>query len=319
MKERSIVWVFLAFVLGFMLPVGSCVGTGLVTLGALRLMGGEQAQPATPNLGAAVGVIRLEGTILSDVGLYTAESIITPQSVNRLLEQAESRSDIKAVVVYVNSPGGSVVASDEIFHALRDFEKPVVIWMGELAASGGYYIACGGDYVFAHPHTLTGSIGVISQFINAEEFLNELGVEATVITSGPYKDIGSLFREMTEEEQQIWATITDETYEGFIEVVSEARDIPLDEVRELADGRIYTGQQAHELGLVDEVDLLQAAIDKAAALGEIEGEPRVVELQGEPDWLGLFSSLQSRATLPTLDQILRWGTAPSLQFRVMYP
>jgi protease-4 len=319
MKERSMGWIFLAFVLGFMLPVGSCVGTGLVTVGALRFMGRGQAQPQPAARGDAVGLLRLEGTIVSDAGLYTSSSIITPQGVKQLLEQADDRDDVKALVVYINSPGGSVVASDEIFNALREFEKPVVIWMSELAASGGYYIACGGDYVFAHPHTLTGSIGVISQFINAEDLMDEIGVDATVITSGPYKDIGSLFREMTEEERDIWESITHETYEGFIQVVSEARDIPLDRVRQVADGRIYTGQQAQELELVDEVGLLEDAIAKAGALGEIEGDPEVVELQGEPDWMDLLYGLGSRTSVPTLDQLLRWGTAPSLQFRVVHP
>jgi protease-4 len=235
-----------------------------------------------------------------------------------LLEQAADPA-VKAIVVRVNSPGGSVVASDEIYRALVEFDRPVVVWMDEIAASGGYYIACGGDHVFAHPDTLTGSIGVISQFLNVEELLDEIGVDVVVITSGPRKDIGSPFREMTEEEQALWEGITDEIYEGFVEVVAQARDLPLDKVRELADGSIYTGRQAQKLGLVDDVGTLDDAIAKAAELGGIEGEPRVIELRPTPSLLDLFYGIQARSAMPTLEEILGWAGAPSVQFRFVRP
>ena len=317
MKDRTILWVFLAFTLGFALPVCSCAGTGLLTLGTLSRLGGEPV-PTGIGLEDAVAVIRLDGAITSGPEDYFTAPGITPGRVADLLEQAADPA-VKAVVVRVNSPGGSVVASDEIYHALVEFDRPVVVWMDEIAASGGYYIACGGDHVFAHPDTLTGSIGVISQFLNVEELLDEIGVDVVVITSGPRKDIGSPFREMTEEEQALWAGITDEIYEGFVEVVAQARDLPLDEVRELADGSIYTGQRAQELGLVDDVGTLDDAIAKAAELGGIEGEPRVIELRPTPSLRDLFYGIQARSAIPTLEEILGWAGAPSVQFRFVRP
>jgi len=287
----------------------------LSTIALSTLAGGE----STAGFGDAVAVIRLDGAITSDnsAGIYA--SGITPGLVDNLLAQAAADPSVKAVVVRVNSPGGSVVASNQIYHALKDFEKPVVIWMDEMAASGGYYIACGADYVFAHPDTLTGSIGVISQFLNVEELLDEIGVAVVVITSGPRKDTGSLFREMTEEEQALWNRITDEVYEGFVGIVAEARGLSLEEVQELADGRVYTGRQALQLGLVDEIGSPADAIAKAAELGGIEGEPRVIELKPTPSFLDALYSFQSRSTVPNLEQILGWAGMPSLEYRFAGP
>ncbi len=317
MRDRTILWIFLAFVLGFTLPVCSCVGTGLVTMAGL----GRMAQaPTTPlATGDAVAVIRLDGAITSGPLDYFTTTGITPDRTDDLLEQAAANPNVKAVVLRVNSPGGSVVASDQIYHALLDFEKPVVVWMGEMAASGGYYISCAGDHVFAHPDTLTGSIGVISQFINAEELMDEIGVEVVVITSGPRKDMGSLFREMTEEEQALWQEVTDEIYDSFVEIVAQARDLDQETVRELADGRVYTGRQALELGLVDEVGTLDDAIAKAAELGVIEGEPQVIELKPTPSFLETLYSFQVRSTIPALEEILNWVGAPSVQYRFAGP
>ena len=318
MKDRPILWVFVAFVLGFALPVCSCAGAGFLTLSTLGRMTGEPA-PTAAGLGDAVAVIRLDGNIVSGSGDYLSLPGITPELATDLLEQADAPA-IKAIVVRINSSGGSVVASDEIYHALLDFEKPVVIWMGEMAASGGYYIACGGDYVFAHPDTLTGSIGVISQFLNAEELMDKVGVNAVVITSGPRKDVGSPFREMTEEEQALWAGIIDQVYDRFVAVVAQARDLPLEDVRELADGRVYTGQQALELGLVDELGRPDAAIAKAAELGGIEGEPQVIELKPTTSFFDtLLYSFQPRSALPALEEILNWAGAPALEFRFVGP
>ncbi len=316
MKDRTIVWIFLAFILGFALPVCSCMGTGLLALNAMGSMAGESV-PTMTGIGDAVAVIRLDGTISSDSAEnYVTLQGITPELVDDLLAQAAANPDVKAVVVRVNSPGGSVVASDEIYHAFLEYDKPIVLWMGDMAASGGYYIACGADYVFAHPGTLTGSIGVISQFLNVEELMSKVGVDAVVITSGPSKDIGSPFREMTEEEQALWGEITDEVYDGFVEIVAQARDLPLDEVCELADGRVYTGRQALERGLVDAVGTPDDAIAKAAELGGIEGEPRVIELESAPSFLDALYGFQARpAVVPTLNEILSWAGAPSLEFR----
>jgi len=202
---------------------------------------------------------------------------------------------------------------------LLDFEKPVVIWMGERAASGGYYISCGGDHVIAHPDTLTGSIGVISQFIDAEELLDKVGVDVMVIASGEYKAMGSLFRDMTEEEREIWSRMLDQIYDDFVEVVVKARELPEETVRELADGRVYTGQQALEQGLVDAVGLPADAIARAAELGGIEGEPQVVELRPRQTWLEMLYSLEARSSFPTPAEILGWAGVPSVEYRFVEP
>ena len=315
MKDKAILWVFLAFVLGFALPVCSCVGTGVVALGTLGQIG-QQPLPGAMGVGDAVAVIRLDGTITAGPQDYLTGTGITPERVRSLLDRATANTSVKAVVVRVNSPGGSVVASDEIYQALRSSDKPIVISMGDTAASGGYYISCGGDYVFAHPDTLTGSIGVISQFLNAEELLEKVGVEAVVIATGEFKDIGSLYRDMTEEEKALWRDILDQVYEDFVAVVAEARDLPREDVREIADGRVFTGRQALEIGLVDEVGTRQAAIDKAAELGNIEGDPRVVELRAQPTFLEMFYSLQASSSLPTVEEILGWTGTPALRLRI---
>lgn len=325
MKDnRSILWIFLAFTLGFALPVCSCLGSGLVTFAALGRMTSD-APTTVPGVGDAVAVIRLSGPINSTPTQGTAfiSEEITPGRVAKLLEQAELNPDVKAVVLRVNSPGGSVVASDEIYHQLRDFEKPIVIWMDAVAASGGYYIACGADYIYAHPDTLTGSIGVISQFINAEDLLDELGVNVTVITSGPRKDMGSLFREMSEEEQEIWKAITDEIYQDFVDVVAQARDLPNETVKDLADGRVYTGRQARAHDLVDAVGLPGDAIAKAAELGGIALEageaPRVIELKTTPTFIESLYGFQAQGRMPTLNDVLSWAGAPSVEYRFSQP
>jgi len=319
MQNRTVLWIFLAFTLGFILPVCSCAGVGLMTLSAFGQMAGEPTTLPAIGAGDAVAVIDLNGTITSDQPQSLSSSLITPSQVKELLDQADNLNQVKAVVIKVNSPGGSVVASDEIYHLLLDFDKPVVIWMGEMAASGGFYISCAGDYVFAHPDTLTGSIGVISQFINAEEFLNKYGIEAVVITSGPHKDMGSLFRGMTDEEQQIWGDMIDQIYNDFVQIVADGRNLSEETVRELADGRVYTGQQALEHGLVDAVGLTSDAIAKASELGGIEGEPQVIELKSTPSLLESLYSLQARSAIPTLDEILSWAGAPSMEYRFIGP
>jgi protease-4 len=316
MKDRSVLWILAAVVLGFALPVCSCVGTGVVVVGALGRLG-QAPMAQAPGIGDAVAVIELEGTITGSSQDYLITTGITPDRVRSLLELAAANGSVKAVVVRVNSPGGSVVASDEIYHALQSFTKPVVISMGDSAASGGYYIACAGDYVIAHPDTLTGSIGVISQFITYEGLLEKVGVDAVVITTGPRKDLGSPFRDMTEEEKELWRAILDQVYDDFVAVVVEGRDLPEETVRELADGSVYTGRQAKDLGLVDDVGTRQVAIDKAAELGGVEGKPRVIELRPQPSFLDMLYTFQSRSAAPSLVELLGWAGMPSLQFRYL--
>jgi protease-4 len=296
--------------------VCACVSACFLSVASLGLLAEGGGSIAT---GPAVAVIRLNGVISGDPADSFSTGGITPRLVESQLARAAADPDVKAVVLRINSPGGSVVASNQIYHMIKDFEKPIVVWMDEMAASGGYYIACGADYIVAHPDTLVGSIGVISQFINADDLLDEIGVDVVVITSGPHKDTGSLFRDMTEEEQAYWQSLIDETYEEFVDVVVEGRDLPEETVRELADGNVYTGRQALKDGLVDAVGLPEDAVAKAAELGGIEGEPRVIEIDALPAFLEALYTYQAQPKTPTFEELIEWAATPTLEFRFARP
>ncbi len=200
---------------------------------------------------------------------------------SKVAEIDDYRDDdkIKAVVIYINSPGGGVAASQALYHAvdrLRE-EKPVVACMGSVAASGGYYVACGADSIIAEEGTLTGSIGVIAAYLRTEELYRKIGLDVTVIKSGRWKDVGSPHREITREEREYIGTILDSAYEQFLRAVSKGRGLPVDDIRPLAEGRLYTGEQALEVGLVDQMGSYPDAIDLAARMGGIEGDPRIVK------------------------------------------
>jgi len=219
-----------------------------------------------------IALIPLSGTIAdtSQQGLLTVSGI-TPKLVRDYLKRAESDGGVKAVVLRINSPGGSAAASQEIASEIRRFRaetgKPVVISMGDIAASGGYYISAYADTIVANPGTLTGSIGVISQFIYIEGLLDKLGLELETVKAGKHKDMGMW--PLTEEQRQIMQDITDDLYEQFVAAVAEGRGLPRAQVRELATGQIYTGGQALNLGLVDELGGLDTAIEVAATLASI--------------------------------------------------
>jgi len=219
-----------------------------------------------------VAVIRLDGIIASssEDGLLTTAGI-SPKLVRDYLGKAESDDGVKAVVLRINSPGGSAAASQEIALEVRRFKeetgKPVVISMGDVAASGGYYISAYADKIVANPGTLTGSIGVISHFIYIEGLLEKLGLELETIKTGRHKDMG--IWPLTGEQRQIMQDITDDLYEQFVAAVAEGRGLPVAEVRQLATGQLYTGGQALDLGLVDNLGGLDTAIDLAASLAGI--------------------------------------------------
>ncbi|UCF87387.1 MAG: signal peptide peptidase SppA, partial [Nitrospiraceae bacterium] len=197
--------------------------------------------------------------------------------IEELRKYAED-SSVKAVVLRVNSPGGGVAPAQEIYDEvikLREVKK-VVVSMGAVAASGGYYIASPADKIVANPGTITGSIGVIMELPNIEGLMEKIGVKTEVIKSGEHKDIASAFRSMTEEEKKILENLLSDVHEQFIMAVSESRDMDYDIIKKIADGRIFTGKKAKELGLVDDLGNLRYAIQLAGKLSGIEGEPRVV-------------------------------------------
>jgi protease-4 len=305
--------------LGFSLPVLACFGLILSSAAGLQLLslGAPAGVPSVsgPAFGPAVAIIRVQGLIVTQADPFDYSAVASSAEIVDLIGQAGRDPDVRAVVLAVNSPGGSVVASDEIHHALEQLNKPVVASMGELAASGGYYVSAGSDWIVANPNTLTGSIGVISEFPNAAGLLEKIGVDFVVITSGPRKDFGSPYRPMSAAERRYWQQTVDEIYAGFVRLVAEGRGIPEDEIRDLADGSVYTGRQALDLGLVDALGYEEDAIAKAAELGGISGEPRVIEYAPTPGFFGLLSSALSRGTLPSLAQVLTWFGHPSVAVR----
>jgi protease IV len=171
------------------------------------------------------------------------------------LDYAKEDKTVKAIIIKVNSPGGGVVESaeihDKIVEIQKEAKKPVYISMGSMAASGGYYISAPAEKIYASPETLTGSLGVIMQGVNYSGLAKKYGVDFVTIKSGPYKDIMSPTRDMTDEERKILQTMINNSYEGFVKVISEGRGIPVEEVKKIADGRIYDGRQAKNLNLID--------------------------------------------------------------------
>jgi len=219
----------------------------------------------------AIAVVPVEGTIApADTTLGGTQPTTTPEGFADALRQAGQDTSVVAVVLEINSPGGGVTASDEMHQSILDFRKntgkPVVVSMGDTAASGGYYISTAADRIVAHETTLTGSLGVIIPLNNFAEAANKYGIKQVIIKSGKYKDMGSAFREMTPDERKIFQTIVDQEYAEFVDVISEGREIPKDRVREIADGRIYSGIQARGLGLVDSFGDLDEASDTAGRL-----------------------------------------------------
>jgi protease-4 len=196
------------------------------------------------------------------------------------LDDYGNRSGVRSVVIRINSPGGGVAASQEIYEAIKKFraesKKKVVVSMASVAASGGYYIACAADKIFANPGTITGSIGVIAEWYNYGDLLRWAKMESVVIKSGSMKDAGSSTRPLTEEEKAYFQSLIDNIYAQFVSAVAKSRDIDEDEVRKLADGRVFTGQEAKEKNLIDELGTHQDAIAAAAQMAGIEGKPKIV-------------------------------------------
>lgn len=298
MKQRRWPW----FVLGMAASlglVGSCLGGVLVFR---VLLGGRMA-----GMGAGVAIIPVVGTIVDGdppQGLTRPANAYSAEIVH-FIEQAEANPWVRAIVMRVDSPGGSVVASDEIYQAVIGTKKPVVVSMGSMAASGGYYIACGADEIFANPSTLTGSIGVISIVPNVEGLLDKIGVRIHVVESGPYKE-GGTFRPFTENDREIWSGIIEEAYASFVEVIAEGRGLSEQRVRELGDGRIYTGQQALQAGLVDTLGNLPEAIARAGELGGITGKPQLIPYRPGPSLFGgLLNSLLPTSPLAAWQELAR--------------
>jgi len=253
-------------------------------------------------LGSAVGLVEIEGLVLS------GERVISE------LEHYRRAESVGAIVIRIDSRGAGVVAAQEIYEQIQRISvegKPVVVSMGSVAASGGYYIACAADKIVANPGTITGSIGVIMEFPNAQELFKKVGLKFETIKSGKYKDTGTPAREMTPDERGMLGEVVQDSWEQFVRMISNERNLPIEEVIEVADGRIISGTTAKELGLIDELGTLKDAIVLAGELAGIEGEPKVLKKKRASRLFDLLSDLVSK--------ISRSEIPFSLEYRMTIP
>ncbi len=268
---------FILFIAGFIFTL---VIFGLSSLGSSK-------RRHALSLNDKVGVVPIEGVI--------AES---KEIVDQINSFAQDES-IKAVVLRIDSPGGGVASSQEIYGAVVELkkQKKVVASMGTLAASGGYLIACGADKIVANPGTITGSISAIMHFANVEELFKKIGVKGQVIKSGKYKDMGSPLREMTDEEKILIQGLVDDIYDQFLDVVVQSRKIPKEELKKIADGRVFSGRQAKQLKLIDDLGDLNTAVRLAGAMSGIKGMPDTVYPPRKKDSLAdyFLQGMMSRA------------------------
>ena len=255
----------------------------LVALGSLR-----GPETGTPAFGPQVAIVELEGVIL-DVEDLVAD-----------LKRHRENPLVRAVVVRINSPGGVVGPTQEVHQALlrlREAKKPVVASLGAIAASGGYYIAVAADQIYANPGTLTGSIGVVMQMANFGPLLKKVGVDYVVVKAGEFKDIGNMSRPMSPEERRVLQTLLDDVHAQFIKAVADGRKLDVADVTRFADGRIFSGQQAKDLKMVDTLGSLEDAVNRAAVMAGLPVPPRVIPPRRR---MSVFDLLRSevRALLP---------------------
>ncbi|MBI5409686.1 MAG: signal peptide peptidase SppA [Nitrospirae bacterium] len=243
-------------------------------------------------LGDKVALVRVSGVIIDSTDV-----------IEELKEHAKDGS-IKAIILRVDSPGGAVAPSQEIYEEIKKIKekKKVIVSMGTVAASGGYYISAPADKIVANAGTLTGSIGVIMEIPNVEGLMKKIGVETQVIKSGEHKDIASVFKALKPEEKQILQTVLDDVHDQFIRAVSDGRKMKFEEIRKLADGRVFTGKMAKELGLIDELGNLQDAIKLAGEMTGIKGEPQVVQKKEKFGFLELLKGELPRKLIDNVFQ-----------------
>jgi protease IV len=241
---------------------------GVFVLTLLSWIFSDESDESMATSGEKIAVVELKEPI------YSSEEIV------RQFKKYRENKSVRAIVFRVESPGGGVAASQEIYEEVkktRNAGRPVVVSMGSVAASGGYYVSCGATKIVANPGTLTGSIGVIFQFMHFEQLMNKWGIDETTMKTGKFKDSGSPFRKTTEEEKEYFKVLIGDVYDQFVDVVAQERHLERNKVIKYADGRVFTGRQALEYGFVDTLGTMEDAVGIAAALGGIHGKPNVVK------------------------------------------
>jgi protease-4 len=282
-----------------LLIVGTIATIALAFFVVNVAMSGDEM--AFASLHGRIGLVELEGEI--------SES----ESVVDQLDRMQRDPTVKAVVLRLDSPGGGVAASQEIYDAvrrLRDEGKPVVASMAGVAASGAYYVACAADSIVANPGTLTGSIGVIMSFPNTEELFRKVGVKFETIKTGKFKDVGSMWRPMTDDERTLLQEVLGNVYDQFVDAIVEGRGMAKEDILPYAVGRIFSGDQAMEYGFVDRLGSLEDAIEMASDMAGIEGRPSVV--RKERRRVSFFDFFEDK-----MNPMKQWlGSGPRLEYRL---
>lgn len=281
---RKIDWI-----IGIALAVGTLAVTGFIGLVIIAALLGDESDFSYAS-GDRIGVVEING-VISDADEVVAQ----------IVGYREDDS-IPAIVLRINSPGGVVAPTQEIYEALnmaRRSGKIIIASMGSVAASGGYYVACAADSIMANPGTLTGSIGVIFEVPNASGLYEKIGIDWQVIKSGVHKDIGSSARKMTSQERGHMQAVVDDTFEQFVNVVLNSRPLNRSEVLEVADGRVFTGNQAKGLGLVDRLGTYQDALNLAAEMSGMTGTPNVVKPKKKSIFDLMVENMESVFQVPT--------------------
>lgn len=281
-KRGWVIWVIVISLLAFL---GTCCVVPILLVTSFE-------DSSIPTFGEGVAVIHIDGVIAGTGDIYSG--YITPEYILDQLDQAEYDDSVKAVVLRVDSPGGTVAASEEIASMVKDYKKPIIVSIGDVGASGAYMVSSQADEIWAMPGSAVGSIGVISEIPNVKGLLDKVGVEFTVITAGKYKDTGSPYRPLTEEEKSLIQGEVDEAYGQFVGIVAEGRDLPRSKVESMATGQTWSGSRAKKLGLIDEIGTYQDALDAAAKAGGIEGDYDIISFESGDDFVNALLGITSR-------------------------
>jgi protease IV len=279
-------------IIGIIVVVGVLV-VGAACVGAIFAIGLTQGVSTDAD---HVAVIRAYGPIVTrgSGGLFSG-SVVSAEAIVEQIDDARENGNARAILLDIDSPGGGIIASQMIHEALVQASQdgvPIVAYFGDTAASGGYYIATPADHIVARSASITGSIGVIMTVPNLEEMYEKLGIDMQTITTGPHKDMLQTVRPLTDEEREILQSMADETYEDFVGVVVDGRDLSPEHVRDLADGRVYTGRQAHALGLVDELGGFDRAVEVAGDMAGLGSDPRLIDYTPDPGFWDVFFGVQ---------------------------
>ncbi|MBN1634118.1 MAG: signal peptide peptidase SppA [Ignavibacteria bacterium] len=247
-------------------------------------------------------------------------SIYFSESLTRQFKKYREDKSIKAIILRVNSPGGGTAASHEMYEEIkktRDSGKPVIVSVSSVAASGAYYASCGANIIVANPSSLVGSIGVIIQYISMKDLADKLGIKDVTVKSGELKDTGNPLRDINEKDKEYLQDVVNDSYELFLEIVSRERKINLDSLREIANGRIFTGRQGLKLRLIDTLGTFDDAVNIAAKYANIEGEPKLVKEKSKKYFIDILLDGISKSGLGKLSDMLNeeFFNRPLIQYK----